>query len=151
MGFWKRKKQETAPGPVTIWLVEKKRNVKEWWVRQMVKLAGRLSISQQKIVFIMLCLLCSAYSSFLIVEGFTVIKNTKAIPVNSISTPDSRKPIIKSDGDESDEIARMKHLLFVMDSLKNTPSGKPQYDSIVRYRPGLLDTLKMLEEYYKTK
>ncbi|MFP9114789.1 hypothetical protein ACLI1A_12680 [Flavobacterium sp. RHBU_3] len=151
MVFCKQKKQETPTSPVAIWLVEKKRNIKEWWVRQMVKLAGRLSISQQKIVLIVLCLFCCAYSSFLVIKGFTVVNHTKAIPIHSISRPDSRKPIIKCDGDESDEIARMKHLLFVMDSLKNTPSGKPQYDSIVRYRPGLLDTLKMLEEYYKTK
>ena len=151
MGFWKRKKQETAPGPVAIWLVEKKRNVKEWWVRQMLKLAGRLSISQQKIVFIMLCLLCCAYSSFLVLKGFTVVNHTKAIPIHSISRPDSPKQIFRNEGDESGEIARIKQLLYSIDSLKNSPSGKPQYDSILRYRPGVLDTLKMLEEYYKTK
>ncbi|ALM50167.1 hypothetical protein AMR72_15455 [Flavobacterium psychrophilum] len=151
MGFWKKKKQETAPGPVAFWLMEKKRNVKEWWVKQMVNLSSKLSISQQKILFIVICIFCCGYSSFLILQGFSVINDTKAIPINSIARPDSRKPIIKKEDHKSGEIARIRYLLSIMDSLKDNPSGKPQYDSIVRYRPGLLDTLKKLEEYYVTE
>lgn len=117
----------------------------------MVKLAAKLSLKQQKVVFVMLCLLCCAYSTFLIIQGFTANSDQKAIPVNSISRPDSPKPVVKKEGDEKYEMERVKHLLFVMDSLRNDPHGRYQYDSIIKHRPGLLDTLRKLEDYYKTE
>ncbi|MXN91740.1 hypothetical protein GR160_10925 [Flavobacterium sp. Sd200] len=150
MGFWKKKEEETAPSPVARWLACKITDLKEWWVKLMVKLTAKLSLSQQKMGFAILGLLCCFYCTFLIVQGFTTVKSgQKTIPVNSISRPESPKAVTSGDEHGEQEIRRIKHLFYVMDSLKHDPHGRRQYDSIAAYRPGLLDTLKKLEEYYK--
>lgn len=152
MGFWKKKEKETIPGPVARWLADKMGKLKEWWVKLMVKLTAQLSLSQQKVGFVMLGLLGCSYCTFLIVQGFITVKNSRdTITVNSISRPEAPKAAkIREEPDEH-EIRHIKHLLYVMDSLKNDPYGRGQYDSIATYRAGLLDTLKKLEEYYKTE
>lgn len=38
-----------------------------------------------------------------------------------------------------------------MDSLQHTSSGKVKYDSIIRARPGLMDSLFLTESLYKQK
>lgn len=37
-----------------------------------------------------------------------------------------------------------------LDSLARTPTGRRTYDSIARYRPGLMDSLAFIENYYKS-
>lgn len=152
MGFWKKKKEKATPGPVVRWLAGKIENIKERWVKLMVKMTAKLSLSQQKVGFVMLGFLCCSYCIFLIVQGFTTVKsNKKTIPVNSISRPESSKAAASRNEQDGQEIRRIKHLFYVMDSLKNDPYGRRQYDSIATYRPGLLDTFKKLEDYYKTE
>ncbi len=36
-----------------------------------------------------------------------------------------------------------------MDSLSADPSGKRIYDSIQQYRPGLMDSIRQIEDYYQ--
>lgn len=152
MVFWKKKKEEPpTPGPVARWLAGKIENIKEWWVKVMVKLTAKLSINQQRVGFAMLGLLCCSYCTFLVMQGFTVKSHKKTIPVNSISRLVSPKVTTSNDEYDKQEFSRIENLFYVMDSLKNDPEGKKQYDSIATYRPGLLDTLKKLEDYYKTE
>lgn len=152
MGFWKKKKEETASSPVARWLADKIRNLKERWVWLMVNLTAKFSLNQQKVGFMMLGVLCCSYCTFLIVHGFTNVKSSKKlIPVNSISRPESPKAATTVDEYDVQEVRRIKHLSYVMDSLKKDPHGRRQYDSVVMCRPGLLDTLKKLKEYYITE
>jgi hypothetical protein len=64
----------------------------------------------------------------------SVPKNEKSIPVNSI--------ISKV---EFEKIIRFRRY---MDSLGRSPTGKKTHDSIVLYRPGLLDSLTIIENHY---
>jgi len=36
-----------------------------------------------------------------------------------------------------------------MDSLARSPSGKILYDSIISQRPGLMDSVRFIENYYQ--
>lgn len=47
------------------------------------------------------------------------------------------------------ELKRIAAFQRHLDSLLRSPSGKQQYDSIARLRPGLLDSLRMVRDYYK--
>jgi hypothetical protein len=47
------------------------------------------------------------------------------------------------------EYSRVKRFRTYMDSLARSPSGKIVYDSITRHRPGLMDSVRLIENYYQ--
>ncbi|MBE0393257.1 hypothetical protein [Flavobacterium sp. PL002] len=49
------------------------------------------------------------------------------------------------------ELERMARFQMYMDSLGRSPTGKLIQDSILRSRPGLLDSLVIVENYYRSQ
>ncbi|ULT42924.1 hypothetical protein KRR40_05095 [Niabella defluvii] len=47
------------------------------------------------------------------------------------------------------EYSRIKNFRVYMDSLARSPSGKALYDSINNHRPGLMDSVRFIENYYQ--
>ena len=91
---------------------------------------------------------CSIY---LIVSSFSdTSKNITITPItkptNSIALKET--PIALNTIISKAELEKVKRFRRYMDSLGRSPTGKKTHDSIVRYRPGLLDSLTMLENYY---
>jgi hypothetical protein len=150
MGLWNKKKKETPPNPMALWLKEKTARLKAHWALAMAKLAARLSLQQQKATTILFCLLVSAYCVFLIVQGLTESSKTIVVPVRAISKPVAPKGEVLQSSFES-EREHVTKLISMMDSLQQDTRGRVKYDSIRRFRPGLLDTLKILEQYYKNE
>ncbi len=70
------------------------------------------------------------------VTGFTVPKHVEQEP----ATTDTA--VIKA-------VSRIEHFKHWLDSLHQR--GSPVYDSIVQARPGLLDSILLIEKYYSTK
>jgi hypothetical protein len=94
---------------------------------------------------------CSIY---LIVTSFSG-NTTKNITVTPISKPTNLVPLKEEDTllnpiiskTELEKIIRFRRY---MDSLGRSPTSKKMHDSIVLYRPGLLDSLLILENYYNS-
>lgn len=99
--------------------------------------------------FIVFTTTCSIY---LIVNSFsgntnrniTVTPITK--PTNLVTTKE--KPVELKSIISKTEFEKIKGFRKYMDSLGRSPEGKKTYDSIVSDRPGLLDSLTILENYY---
>lgn len=49
----------------------------------------------------------------------------------------------------SGEYERIHRFRLYMDSLSANPSGKKAYDSILLYRPGLMDSVLFIEKHYR--
>jgi hypothetical protein len=49
------------------------------------------------------------------------------------------------------ELERMARFQMYMDSLGRSPNGKQVQDSMLRLRPGLLDSLVIVEDYYRSQ
>lgn len=77
-------------------------------------------------------------------ENITVIPITK--PANSI--PLKEKPLELNEVIGKREFKKITSFRKYMDSLTRSPTGKKTYDSIVSDRPGLLDSLTIIENYY---
>jgi hypothetical protein len=77
-------------------------------------------------------------------KNITVIPITK--PTNSVPIKEKNTPLnsIISKA-EFEKIIRFRRY---MDSLGRSPTGKKTHDSIVLYRPGLLDSLTIIENHY---
>lgn len=76
-------------------------------------------------------------------NALTIVNITKTVA----SQP--KQDLLKSDIPVSKaEFEKVIRVRKYMDSLGRSPTGKILYDSIVCYRPGLLDSLSIIENYY---
>ncbi|OJW81830.1 MAG: hypothetical protein BGO69_15125 [Bacteroidetes bacterium 46-16] len=122
------------------------------WVTILEKLTAKLSYGNLKIVLALFVLLNGGYNVYLIVNAFT-LKNIKAFSVTPISKPGH----FDKTGDAGTgnlymseaEYMHIRRFRIYMDSLARGPSGKKVYDSIINNRPGLMDSVRFIENYYK--
>jgi len=149
--FFKRKKvaaanplQEKAAGIVVakvLWLQGK-------FAQFMDRKVNRLSVRSKKfglMVFIGL--------SVLICVGILIETFTEKHHPGSLNIGKMRKQVLQHDNVVSPSVPssqynRVAAFHKYMDSLAGSVSGRKLYDSIIRYRPGLLDSAKLLEKLY---
>ena len=92
---------------------------------------------------------CSIY---LIASSFSG-NTTKNITVIPITKPTNLVLLKEKDIElnaiiSKKEFEKIIHFRKYMDSLGRSPTGKKKHDCIVSHRPGLLDSLVLLENYY---
>ena len=91
---------------------------------------------------------------YLIVDGLN--GNAKKIERSLISRPinavafDTKNTILNASLSKT-QIERMARFQMYMDSLGRSPTGKQVQDSMLRLRPGLLDSLVVVEDYYRSQ
>lgn len=116
----------------------------------MSKKLNHLSNKKRKTFFILLFILMGGLSVYQIVHGIiskSAISNTVKIdkinfPIYAYESSIGRIEIPKKD---YESIVSFRHY---MDSLKKGLNGKYQYDSILQARPGLMDSVQVLEQLY---
>lgn len=105
-------------------------------------------------IVILLCftVFTSCCSLYLIVNSFSGNKNGNII-ITPITKPTNLVPVKERRIElntiiSKTEFEKITSFRKYMDSLGRSPTGKKTYDSIVSDRPGLLDSLTILENYY---
>lgn len=105
-------------------------------------------------IVILLCftVFTSGCSIYLIVNSFSVNK-TRNITVTPITKPTNLVPTKEKPPQlntiiSETEFEKITRFRKYMDSLGRSPTGKKMHDSIVLNRPGLLDSLTIVENYY---
>jgi hypothetical protein len=113
-----------------------------------------LSTGGKKLVLVAVCLVFGGLSLYVIVSTLgRPSKIDESIKPKAISVPEhasrtgeeSLYPHIVVSAQEMWQVSSFKRY---MDSLKSSLDGRPLYDSILKARPNLLDTIAMLEELY---
>ncbi|WP_157097967.1 hypothetical protein [Niabella ginsenosidivorans] len=100
---------------------------------------------------VLFCVLFGGSSAFTIWHslrssaGSIRIQNMK-VPAHTIIIPNNDNNDLELTGRE---LYRIKSFRRYLDSLQQTKEGKAVYDSIARYRPGLLDSLAFIEQAYQ--
>ena len=82
----------------------------------------------------------------ILIETFTV-KQTASFNIGKMRKQVMQKDEVRSGLPES-QYKRVVAFQKYMDSLSGSASGKKVYDSIMKCRPGLLDSAKLLEKLY---
>lgn len=105
-------------------------------------------------IVILLCftVFTTGCSIYLIVNSFSPKKN-RNITVTPITKPTNlvptkEKPLKLNTIISKTEFEKITSFRKYMDSLGRSPTGKKTHDSIVLNRPGLLDSLTIIENYY---
>lgn len=105
-------------------------------------------------IVILLCFTLFAASGciYLIVNSFSgnKTKNITVIPITKPTNlvPLKEKPLEPSIITSTTEFEKITGFRKYMDNLGRSATGKKTYDSIARGRPGLLDSLTLIENYY---
>lgn len=116
---------------------------------------AHLSRKSWIIILFFFTVLSGGFSIYLIVNSFSgnTIKGITITPITkpTNSVPLEEKPIHLNATISKTEFKRIVHFRRYMDSLGRSPTGKKRYDSIVLYRPGLLDSIAIVEQYYHSQ
>jgi predicted PurR-regulated permease PerM len=114
-------------------------------------------LSRKSWIVILFCftILTSGCSIYLIVNSFST-DTTESITITPISKPTNavsfeNETIQQNAAISKSEFERIIRFREYMDSLGRSPTGKKLYDSIAQYRPGLLDSLAIVEHYYHSQ
>jgi len=111
------------------------------------------SVRKWKLFLIIFCVVSAGISGYTIIDSLSGSKTAHDYTVLPFLVP---KYSTKPDGLQKlpgyiiseREYDRLRQFDHYMDSIGNTQSGKPTYDSIVKYRSGLLDSIRLIEQIY---
>jgi hypothetical protein len=125
------------------------------WAFWMQRKAEKLSGKGKLIMLLIFVLFSGSYTIYLIGESFS------GNPKPSFSITSIKRPAhVQENGDESkhtntvisqSEYERIHQFRQYMDSLTSSPTGKVLHDSIVAHRPGLMDSIQIIENMYQSQ
>ncbi|MFT4152237.1 hypothetical protein [Parafilimonas sp.] len=127
----------------------KSNTIAKGWAGWVTKRTEKFSRGTWIILLILFVLLTSAYCGYVMIGAFT--KNRSIL----LTVTPIKKPAHANETGEAGtgvpeaEYQHIKKFGLFMDSLAHTPSGKMLYDSITSHRPGLMDSVRLVENYYE--
>jgi hypothetical protein len=152
--FSKIKKNNVEPKPNAIFkgMQAGYKHLQGGWAKWMMKRTEKFSRRTWIVLLILFVLFNSTYSIYLAVSAIAE-KDGTLITVTPIKKPRYTTETRETDNEavevSESEYRRIKRFRVYMDSLARSPSGKTLYDSINSHRPGLIDSLQLIENYYQ--
>lgn len=152
--FNSKKKEDTqtkgnsiAKGAASIYI-----RLQTRWAKWMEKRTESFSKGNWTVLLVLFVLLSGGYSTYMLLSSF-ITKERKAFSITPISKPGH----LTETGDvkaqalliPETEYRRIHNFRIYMDSLARSPSGKATYDSITYRRPGLMDSVRTIDNYYQ--
>ncbi len=154
--FSKRKESnsQSKPNAISKEMQAGYKHLQRGWAKWMMKRTEKFSRRTWIVLLILFVLSASTYSVYLAVSAITG-KGGISIAVTPIKKPRYTTETGET-GKEAAEVSeveyrRIKRFRVYMDSLARSPSGKILYDSISSHRPGLMDSLQLIEQLYRVE
>lgn len=128
--------------------------VQDKWAKKMSSMTSGLS--KKRLIYLLgLFVILTSGACVCIISRSLFNTTSNSIKILSISKPveSFRKSLIiypKPQSISGKEFKRVGRFRIYLDSLARSPTGKRAYDSIDRCRPGLVDSLVFIENYYKS-
>ncbi len=158
--FRNKKKQKailenTAQDRIAKNVVGKLLRLQERWAAFMYRHTERLSVKWKLIVLFFFCLCYGGLSILFIARSLMNNRATSfyvtqgKIPQHIGKSGDEKTKVITIVTKE--EYVKIQHFRKYMDSLAKSPSGKKLYDVILINRPGLMDSIILIENIYQSQ
>lgn len=95
-------------------------------------------------------MLAGCYCGLLVLGGISG-KTKNVLSIDPIKVPVSIGRAIEAPASaiSAEELGRIQRFRGYMDSLARSPSGRLYHDSLVRIRPGLMDSIAVVEDIYQ--
>lgn len=129
--------------------------LQERFVQLMKAIVNKLGVSQSKIVFIAVLSMAGFYSLYII--GAALLQPKKGIQLFKPAAIQQPEIIYQNDRNDHKRISvadtitaeKIRYLMTYFDSLEL--KQPKQYDSILQSRPGLIDSIRMLAQFYSSQ
>ncbi len=123
------------------------------WAAYMQRKTNHLSATTKKISLALFCLFSLGCSFYLIIQSFT--GNAKKglgvapikMPVHSTQTGEENTRTYQLIAKE--EAKKIRQFRQYMDNLSTTAAGIRKKDSLLSFRPGLMDSVRVIENLYR--
>lgn len=126
--------------------------IQEHWANWMMRHTKNFSHRTWVVLLVLFVLSISTCSIYVVANAITR-GSRNAISITSIKKPDhvteTGEDHIEAAEISESEYNRIKKFRLYMDSLARSPSGKTRYDSITGQRPGLMDSVRFMENYFQ--
>ncbi len=124
------------------------------WAQWMTKKTANVSFSCLLVIWVFCVASAAGYSMYLIVNSLSGT-TTNSISVTPMVTPlklvETGDAIHQKNSFVSkNQLEKIIRFQRYLDSLARSPTGKKTFDSILNNRPGLLDSLVIIENYYQS-
>ena len=115
----------------------------------------KVSARRKLIILILFCVLTCGYNLYLLTVTFSE-KNLLNFSVTALKKPE----YASNSGNENTKAAaiiveeqnkRIENFKRYMDSLARSPTGNTIHDSILAIRPGLMDSISLIENMYQSQ
>lgn len=128
--------------------------VQSQWAQWMTRQTAKVSLPNLLVIWVFFIAFASGYSIYLIVHSLSGA-TTNNISVTPIVTPIKMLEIGHAIHNENsliskNEFEKIIRFRIYRDSLARSPTGKKLLDSILNNRPGLADSLTIVENYYQS-
>ncbi len=140
--------KQKAACRIALWILK----LQTAFAKFMDKKINPLSAKRKKVLLYTFCLLCSSYFLWLALAPLMEKRKKDVIKIEKIQFP---KPQPKYNDDLNNalispqEYQRIHSFKLYLDSLASDKEGRAVFDSITSEHPGLMDSLKLIEEYYQ--
>lgn len=127
--------------------------IQDKWAKKMSRLTSDLSRRSLVIYLMLFIITTGSVSIYNVYSAFSSKEKSVAIGIISNSTSVVMKPVQVRTNERvlsKVEFEKIIRISSYLDSLKQSKEGQKLYDRIKNYRPGLLDSLVFVENYYKT-
>jgi hypothetical protein len=121
------------------------------WADAMAVIFSKMSSGWIKAVTISCVLLMAGISTTLVVSGFGRPVKMFKIPSEMTKPLPLLQPPRYNPAIPEGLLKRIEKFRRYLDSLSTTPAGRHERDSLMRVRPGLMDSLKRIEAVYCRK
>lgn len=123
--------------------------IQDKWSKKMSALSADLSKQSMVFYLILFIVVSGGVCIYNVYSGFS--SKEKPLRIGVISNLTSAVVTTPPDLNPKAEFENISGIGFYLDSLKESKKGKVIYDSIINFRPGLLDSLDFITKYYKNK
>jgi hypothetical protein len=125
------------------------------WAAYLQNKTNRLSTEVKIWLLIAFCFISIGYSIYRLKYSFTTKSDTFIQVERFIKTDTNNKSghliFIPRNQVPTDGHRRIQQFLNYMDSLNLTPSGRKIHDSVLKNRPGLMDSVRLFEKMSQSK
>lgn len=148
----KKNNAELKPNAISKGMQASYKHLQTGWAKWMVKRTQKFSLRTWIVLLILFVLSTSTYSAYIAVSAFTKKESNSItiVPIKKLKhAAETGEPSIEAAEVSEAEYSRIKKFRMYMDSLARSPSGKTLYDSINSHRPGFMDSVRFIGNYYQ--
>jgi hypothetical protein len=114
------------------------------------KKSEMLTVKAKRLVVIAFCFMSFCSCLYIIIESVCAHPDT-SLAISTIRAPTQNVHINMVSSISKEEFQRIENFKSYLDSLAKTNAGKRILDSIIANRPGLIDSLSIVENLYQTQ